>query len=388
MFVSKNPLVFVFLTLSIAFSALAQQVTTKPVTGFISFSHTFKSQIMDEERTILVHVPPNYADSDEKYPVVYMFDASPTQMEMMVGIMEQQASSGQIPAMILVGITNTNRNLDLTPTPNGFPGERGGGEKFMQFMEKEVVPLIEKGYQTQPFRILAGHSFGGLMVVYSLATRPDLFDGYIASSPALHWDNRLVIKQTEELFKQKRELKKTMFLAIADESGFLGDANSFRDVVKRTNPKGFDYEFREYKDETHSSGSLLHYYAGLRKIFAGWAAPETELFEDLQSYYKNLSKRFGFTVLIPEGKYAQFAAKSAQANQFEDAISILKKAVESYPKSCAALNALAVVYERNGQIRYAKDFFEKAYKLAESQHNDQIATPAKANFDRLAAKLK
>jgi uncharacterized protein len=377
----------ILFTLSVV-SSLFAQTEPQPVLGFVSISHTFKSQILGEDRMILVHVPSDYTTKNEKYPVVYMFDAGAAQMAMMVGLLEQQSRSGQIPAMILVGITNNRRNFDLTPTADGFPGERGNGEKFMQFMEKEVIPMIEKGYQTQPFRILAGHSFGGLMVVYSLATRPDLFNGYIASSPALHWDNRLVIKQTEELFKQKREWKKTMFLAIANEPGFLSDANAFRDVVKKSNPKGFDYEFREYKDETHSSGTLLHYYAGFRKIFSGWLPPETEVFEDIQLHYNNLSKRFGFKILIPEEKFAQFGIKYAQAQQFEDAISVLKKDIESYPDSAAAHNALAIVYERNGQIRYAKDFFEKALKLAQTQGIEEIAKEARTNLERIAAKLK
>lgn len=177
-----------FFILAFNLSIFAQN-EPQAVSAFINLRHTFKSEIMGEERTLLVHVPSNYTQSGEKYPVIYMLDAGAMQMTMMVGILEQQANAGEIPPMILVGITNTNRNFDLTPTAMGFPHERGNGEKFMQFVEKEVVPMIEKGYRTQPFRIFAGHSFGGLMVNYSLATRPDLFDAYIASSPALHWDN-------------------------------------------------------------------------------------------------------------------------------------------------------------------------------------------------------
>lgn len=385
MLVKKNLLLWLFFILVVNLSVLAQE-QPQPVAGFINLRHSFKSEIMGEDRTLLVHVPANYTQSDEKYPVVYMLDAGATQMAMMVGLLEQQANAGEIPPMILVGITNTNRNFDLTPTPMTFPKERGNGEKFMQFVEKEVVPMIEKGYRTQPFRIFAGHSFGGLTVVYSFVTRPDLFNAYIASSPALHWDNRVVIRQAEDLFKQKREWNKTMFMAIANEPGFLGDANAFRDVLKKYNPKGFDYEFQEYKDETHGSSSLIHYYAGLRMIFKGWLAPENASFEDLESHYKGLTKQFGFKVLVPENKFAQTAAQFAQSQQFDEAINILQKDLESYPNSPGAYNALGIIYERIGNKKLAKENYEKSYKLAEAQKNEHLAKDAKANFDRISGK--
>ncbi|MBX7170868.1 MAG: tetratricopeptide repeat protein [Pyrinomonadaceae bacterium] len=381
----KKLLFLLFFVLNFSLFAFAQN-EPQPVSGFTNLRHTFKSENMGEERTLLVHVPSNYTQSDEKYPVVYMLDAGSAQMTMMVGILEQQANAGEIPQMILVGITNTNRNFDLTPTANGFPGERGNGEKFMQFVEKEVVPMIDKGYRTQPFRIFAGHSFGGLTVVYSFVSRPDLFNAYLASSPALHWDNRIVIKRAEELFKQKREWNKTMFMAIANEPGFLGDANAFRDLLKKYNPKNFDFDFQEYKDETHGSSTLIHYYTGLRMIFKGWLAPENASFEDLESHYKNLTKRFGYQILIPENKYGQFMGRYLQSNQNEEAIILMEKAIASYPNSAGAYNALGIIYERIGNKKLAKENYEKAYKLAESQKNEQIFKEAKGNFERLVGK--
>jgi uncharacterized protein len=368
----------------VAFSLFAS-AQVKPIAGVIYLQHTFKSEIMGEERSILVHVPASYSQSDEKYPVVYILDANP-QNAMMVGIVDQQARAGQIPETIVVGIQNTNRNFDLTPTPMTFPGERGNGEKFMQFVEKELVPMIEKSYRTQPFRMFAGHSFGGLMVVYSFATRPDLFNAYIASSPALHWDNRVVIKRAEETFKQKRDFKKTMFMSIANEQGFIDDANAFRDVLKKASPKGFEYEFRQFKDEDHSWASLVAYYAGLRKIFAGWKPVETATFEELESHYKELSKRFGYKILIPETAFGRIGGQFVQANQLTQAIDIFKKAVETYPNSAAAYNALGIIYERNNQSKLAKENYEKSFRLAETQGDAQLAKQAKANFDRISTK--
>ena len=81
------------------------------------------------------------------------------------------------PKMIVVGIPNTNRMRDLTPTtPEGeqfyidssASTNSGGGEKFISFIEKELIPHIESNYPTQPYRMLIGHSLGGLMVMHAL----------------------------------------------------------------------------------------------------------------------------------------------------------------------------------------------------------------------------
>ncbi|NJM53261.1 MAG: hypothetical protein HC846_07625 [Blastocatellia bacterium] len=117
---------------------------TERVCSVIHFLHKINSNILGEERTILVRVPANYDRTDEKFPVVYMLDAHAPQNLMMVGIVEQQAWGNQMPEMIVVGIQNTNRSHDLTPTDDGKGGRVGGGEKFMQFIEQEVIPLVEK----------------------------------------------------------------------------------------------------------------------------------------------------------------------------------------------------------------------------------------------------
>ncbi|NJK87355.1 MAG: hypothetical protein HC906_16585 [Bacteroidales bacterium] len=55
-------------------------------------------------------------------------------------------------------------------------------DKFLRFIEKELIPFIEKDYIVIN-RILYGHSFAGGFVINSMMLSPGLFDKYIASSP-------------------------------------------------------------------------------------------------------------------------------------------------------------------------------------------------------------
>lgn len=349
--------------------------------------HKINSQILGEERTILVRVPANYNQIDTKFPVVYMLDAHAPQNSMMVGIIEQQAWGGTMPEMIVVGIQNTNRTRDLTPTKTE-RANSGGGDKFLDFLEKEVMPLVEKNYRTQPFRVFAGHSLGGLMAVYAFVSRPDLFNAYIAASPVLHWDKDFVIKRAEEIFKQNKDWKKTMFIALGDEPDYLKGFNSFQDLLKKTKPKNFEYEFQQFKNDNHGSVVLPAYYAGLRKIFAGWSPPNSGNFADLENHYKNLSKRFGYEIKIPEETLNQVGYQLLTANRTDEAIAAFRKNVENYPNSANVYDSLAEAFEKNGQMKQAAENYEKAYKTAERNGETQLAQSAKANFERISAKLK
>jgi len=279
--------------------SLAGFAQNQQVVSVVHTLHKINSTVLGEERTVLVRVPQNYERTNEKFPVVYMLDAHAPQNGMMVGIIEQQVWGGVMPEMIVVGIQNTQRVRDMTPTKTERAGS-GGGEKFLEFVEKEVIPMVEKNYRTQPFRIFAGHSLAGLAVVNSFVSRPELFNAYIAASPFLHWDNNYVVKRAEEVFKQNKEWKKTMFIALGDEPQYMNGFTSFRDMLSRAQPKHFDYEFQLYKDENHSSIVLRTYYAGLRKVFAGWKPAQSGNISDLENHYKLLSERFGYKIRIPE----------------------------------------------------------------------------------------
>jgi predicted alpha/beta superfamily hydrolase len=75
--------------------------------------------------------------------------------------------------MIIIGIINVDRNRDYTPTYA--PNQKGGlefptsgkAEKFLEYLKSELFPYIESNYKTQPYRILAGWSLGGLFTVYT-----------------------------------------------------------------------------------------------------------------------------------------------------------------------------------------------------------------------------
>src|SRR5579872_5232018 len=150
------------------------------------------SKTLGEERKIWVHVPGDgNSPGGQRYPVIYLLDGDahfPSVMGMIQQLSEVNGNTA-CPDMIIVGIPNTDRLRDLTPTRAATGYNRndsnsvrnsGGGEHFTAFIEKELIPHIDSLYPTAPYRMLIGHSLGGLMVVNTLIKHPQLFNAYLA----------------------------------------------------------------------------------------------------------------------------------------------------------------------------------------------------------------
>jgi tetratricopeptide (TPR) repeat protein len=309
-----------------------------------------------------------------------------------------------MPEMIVVGITNTDRTRDLTPTnatmtrqdgtPIQFPTS-GGADKFLKFIETELIPYIENRYRTEPYRLLAGHSFGGLFAVHAMLARPDLFNAYIAVSPSLQWDNQLLVKRAEEFFKGRSEFNKSLFVTLGNERAAIADGfKSFKELLAKVQSKGFDWEAQLMDDEDHGSVVLRSHYFGLRKVFDGWQIardPRTgEVIGSLKGadeHYKKLSQKLGYTIPTPEPLINQIGYQFLGAGKNDEAIAVFKSNVERYPASANVYDSLAEAYEKKGELDLAKPLYEKAYTLGK-QNNDPNVGTYKANFERLSKKAK
>ena len=106
-------------------------------------------------------------------------------------------------------------SLDILQDSN-FGETSGGGEKFISFIEKELIPHIDSLYPTSPYRMFIGHSIGGLMVIYSLLNHSNLFNSYLAIEPSLWWDDQVILKQAQQTLDTKDLNGKRLYVAMAN----------------------------------------------------------------------------------------------------------------------------------------------------------------------------
>jgi predicted alpha/beta superfamily hydrolase len=369
----------------------------------VAIEETFRlpSKILGEERTILISAPLRYAQGEERYPVLYLTDGDAHILHTR-GTVDFLARNGVMPDLIIVGIANTDRTRDLTPTrwerprPGGGTGQASGGGagKLLDFIAQELIPFVEGRYRTAPYRILAGHSLGGLFALTAMTQRPELFNAFIAASPSLNWDDDLILRQTARFLEGRQELKRTLFVTMANEEA--GDVSPTRFDRLRTTlgaakASGFLWDSKLMEDEDHGTVVLLSHYLGLRKIFDGWRLsvdPKTRRFSgslsDLTKYYAALRERFGIPDGPPEPVLNQIGYERLLAGNTEGALSFFRNAQQRYPKSPNVHDSLGEALERAGRTEEALSCYEKAVEIARKLGDARLRAYT-ANRDRLAS---
>lgn len=177
-----------------------------------------KSDILGEQRTLLIHLPQAY-DPSRNYPVMYVLDGS-SQDFRMAGIAEMLNRAEVVQDMIIVGVPNIDRNRDLTPhyiLQDTDSEDFGKGDKFLSFLIDEVIPFIESKYPVNQYRMLAGHSRGGLYTFYAYLEQPKIFDAYFCFSPAFWRDNSVILEKTEEFYSSVRKENPFIFMSLGTE---------------------------------------------------------------------------------------------------------------------------------------------------------------------------
>jgi predicted alpha/beta superfamily hydrolase len=360
-----------------------------------------KSTVLGEDRNILVRTPIGYETNKVSYPVLYMTDGD-AHMGHTASTIEFLTRNGRIPDLIVVGVTNTDRTRDLTPaksTNKNAAGElqfptAGGADNFLKFFETELIPEIEKEYRVQPYRILAGHSFGGLFVIHAMITKTRLFNSYVAVSPSLQWEDFEALKRAEEFLKNQKELRVTLYTSLGLEPGRIGESfDRFKEVLSKTSIKGFAWQAEQMSDEDHGSVVLRSHYFGLRKIYEDWQVPRdvsgaiTGGLKGADAHYKKLSEKFGYTIATPEEVINQTGYQFLADGKPDEAIAVFKANVERYPVSANVYDSLAEAYERGGRLDLAEPLYDKARVLGQ-QNSDPNVAIYKANYERVHAKLK
>lgn len=171
---------------------------------------------------IYLSVPRGEAPA-QGYPVIYVLDAN-----LLFPVLSQQALMYQPHAMrdgrepvLVVGIGYPGDELfdiqaraedytppaaDMSDTGDQLADRHGGAERFLDFIEQELKPLVQSRYRVDPARqTLFGHSYGGLLTVHALLTRPQSFQNYLASSPSLWWNHKHVFGELAG-FAEKRKV--------------------------------------------------------------------------------------------------------------------------------------------------------------------------------------
>lgn len=378
------------------FILLLCSITVNTVTAqdsiVIGTKHKLFSAVLKEERSFWVYLPPSYTSpvyQPAKYPVVYLLDAE-SNFHSFTGIV-QSLSKGpyaMIPEMIVVGITNTDRTRDLTPTVannQAFFSNRkivangtGGNKNFIFFLVNELRPVIDSVYRTSGYNILNGHSFGGLTAVNTLLNNTSYFNAYNIIDPSLWWDDMIMLKQADSILSTKDFAHTNIFVAHANKENIPQDTttdmqrgiNGFHQQLQTKSALNLHWQFKFYKDEDHGTVPIPAAYDGLRYIFFNHLVHVKQAVEDtllVERQYQQLSRKAGFTFHPSEvyldwmGNYCMSLKKHAAALHF------YTQACRYYTQSGHAYLAAGKVYLQVSNKRLAEIYLKQASRFSISR---------------------
>lgn len=355
----------------------APHIQEAPSTTPVSFGHriAFPSEHLGETRDVFIRLPRGYAEEEgpnaARYPVLYLLDGG-DYFEPFAGVVQYLTMYDMIPELIVVAVPHGDRMNELTFSPsneeNGNWPTSGGAESFQRFLEEELIPAIDESYRTHPFRILAGHSLGGLFAVESMARSPHLFQATIALSPSVYWNQFEWLRNAATLFDGITSWRHFLFISgeqkDEEETRRLAE---FQSLVEAQAPEGFEYHYACYPEENHASVALPALYQDLKQLFAGWS-PEGEAWslgpDKVKAHFQGLSDRYGFPVPIPEDYLVGHALHGLQRHEAPDeAILLLELCLSLYPNSADAHEGLGEAYEWKGDRDQAEWHYLKALEI-------------------------
>lgn len=152
---------------------------------------------------------PNQPAPAAGYPLVWMLDGNAA-----IGALDEKLladlNNGKAPLLVAVGyqtplrIDRAGRTRDYTP-PRAAVAEQkdpltgdpsGGADAFLDLMRDRMLPAVaaqaplDRAQQT-----LWGHSYGGLLTLHALLTRPQQFSFYAPASPSLWWGDGAILEE-------------------------------------------------------------------------------------------------------------------------------------------------------------------------------------------------
>ncbi|MDX2029485.1 MAG: alpha/beta fold hydrolase [Blastocatellia bacterium] len=266
-------------------------------------SFQIASAILKETRRIYVVLPASYKRSaaDRRYPVTLVLDGE-ANVPPAAAVSDELSRNGQIPESVIVAIPNMDsmhgRLRDLTPPGLSVSGSslNEGGDRFLDFIEKELLPAVDRQFRGGAPRTFIGHSSGGILVTYAAATR-STFRAVVAIDTPTHLDDDWLAKKLIE--RAKAASAPLRYVSLEARFGWTDE--TWKSLLAAA-PPSWKFHRESFKPrESHESMVMLSLYLGLRETFSDYSllaapvAPTTSILP----YYAKVGAALGASVIPP-----------------------------------------------------------------------------------------
>jgi predicted alpha/beta superfamily hydrolase len=325
-------------------SALAQGVPVAPAPDQL----VIESGRLGERRPVLVFVPESYTRTHDRYPVLVVVDGDGPGATQAMSVVNRLAdlTRGSIPELIVVTIPNFARSRDLVPAhPSGKARGSDGepalldshADRFLGFIEHELLPEVDRRYRTHPVRFLHGSSYGGLFGIFAFVTRPQLFRGIIAGSPSFWVDKQVWVDSLLASLTRRPSTKQWLYVSAAefDHPLITGPMPRVHDALLSAAPTSLRWRVDQLAGRDHQSADYAAMERGLSFMFEDFAVPYPTLARisagELRAHYRGLTESYGWPVGAPMWAFnRQLLTKDLTGRPMADVLATGRALLEDY----------------------------------------------------------
>lgn len=300
----------ILLAFVLTFLPLTNAFAAKNENNKYAFTHTITSQYPAQNRTISVQLPKGYYNNaDAQFPVLYILDGE-NNMDFTIAVAAYLADNALAPAMIVVGMhSGSTRDADYLPTlavDAAASGQSGHADRFLTHIKNELVPFIDKTYRTTAFKVLSGHSYGGVFTTYAMSQNPDLFNAYLAQSPFFGGPlSAHIHQQISALLTDEGDFKSAYFMTLGDEPNLQPGYAHIKALLQEKAPAGLIWGASHQPGKAHMQTRLIGTYEGLEGVFAkDWPLARAVASGDIAVHFASLRDKYG---AVPQYDMQSFA---------------------------------------------------------------------------------
>jgi len=272
------------------------------VVGDVRTLDSIYSPELRNQRKLYVYLPPSYAHSDRRYPVIYMQDGQNLFDQALSYAGEWQvdetmeALSREGIEAIVVGVPNAGvRRIDeYSPFKDQRLRKGGRGDWYVAFLANTVKPLIDRDFRTLPEREhtgVLGSSMGGLISLYALFCRPEVFGFAGVMSPSLWFAYAAIFPYVQQAearpgrihldigTHEGSDTRPAIGAVSTYTSRYLAAAHRMRDLLDRKGYRlGHDLQYQEEQEATHNEAAWARRLPdALRFLLARYQRPVEQL---------------------------------------------------------------------------------------------------------------
>ena len=337
----------------------------------IGRSVTFQSTVLAQRVRLDIALPPDYAASRYRYPVLFGFQ---TTLAGVFGVVDTMTRAAAIPGLIVVVAHVPGEMFGLYPR-DALP-DSGRAAQVLEFLRAELEPYIDATYRTVPYRIVLGHSASALFSLWAMFSAPDAIQAVLAAGPMFaEFDYERVAGLIESALVSRPARTQFLFFTQGNQPELTRNLGAFGDMLRARKPAGLTWEFDPEPLSNHNSLAIRTLHDGLWKLYADWSMlPETVASAGgaaIQAHRKALAGRFGYDIGLGSLADSYVRAKWTAERKHDSVIALARSMAEEFSDDPWQRRRLALAFENAGRWEDAASAWEAAIAVAKDKMTEQ-----------------